>query len=927
MHLPKVLFLLLALFIGIGSPYGVPDPPVERVLALYRHADQLFRLTDNTPATDSAAMAGFEEVIRLLPTLPDFKQKDTLLSYSWLKKGILFDAAANYPRAIAAYRTVMVIHPGEDSLAFATKVLAGEVYYSLNNFDSAVYFLQKADGMAPNYRNWAGEVRLYNTLGVLYHDNGNYLQGTNYFNRALRLIEAKRPLDTLFAVNLQTNIATSFYRLGLYPEALALYKKILGYRLATHFIYINMGRTYAALDQYPEALSSFRRVDAAKVPAVLNEMANTQRLLNRADSSGWYLDKFQTLSQEKKDKVNSLDRGINHLYRADLLTDQRQYRAALTSLQQSIVLFSSGFGSTDIFSNPASFTGAFAYFRLFDALYKKAQVFGLLYKSDPNERWLQASYDAYAAALSLLRYIEESYDTDDAKLFLKKKSARAYDGALAVCLQLHRLHPGRAWLEQAFLISEKSKATIILANLQENAFTTGLSGTDGQVLKEMRNLKYNIARLNVRSEETSDSATMETIARQKADHGIALARLQKQLERNNAYYKQKYDDAGPGLTEVQQQLGSDQALISYYTAAGTLHMFVLTHNSISYNSDDSIGRLQQDAESWVRLLKVTDNGRKFKAGAVGDRLYRRLVKPIQDLTPGLKEWIIVPDGFLYYLPFESLPGGGETDFLLRTTTISYRLSSRLLSAPPDGTGAKAGILSFAPFAAAASSGFPRLPASGNEIAGLPGARYIDSSATKTNFLKAANHYPVIHLATHAVSSPDRTASSFIAFYPEKPRSDDNNLYLEELYGLNLNATRLVIISACETGQGELAGKEGVISLSRAFAYAGVASTINSLWKADDKATAFILKRLYVYLQKGYTKAKALQQAKLDYLSGEFINKSPAYWSHLVLMGDESPLYTSTDWWKWSLLGIVLGAVAGVVAGRKIKSGKKKVGDF
>jgi CHAT domain-containing protein len=242
------------------------------------------------------------------------------------------------------------------------------------------------------------------------------------------------------------------------------------------------------------------------------------------------------------------------------------------------------------------------------------------------------------------------------------------------------------------------------------------------------------------------------------------------------------------------------------------------------------------------------------------------------------------------------------------------------------------VLSFAPFAdqgagpdVSGQETFARLPGSRDEIAGLRGAKYIDSSATKANFLKAVNHYPIIHLATHAVSSLNNAAGSFVAFYPERPAPDENNLYLEELYGLNLNATRLVIISACETGQGELAGKEGVISLSRAFAYAGSASTINSLWKADDKATAFILKRLYVYLEKGYTKARALQQAKLDYLSGDAINKSPAYWAHLVLMGDAQPLYTSRDWVKWNLpgLALVLGIVAWIVWRRK----RKKVGDF
>jgi CHAT domain-containing protein len=127
----------------------------------------------------------------------------------------------------------------------------------------------------------------------------------------------------------------------------------------------------------------------------------------------------------------------------------------------------------------------------------------------------------------------------------------------------------------------------------------------------------------------------------------------------------------------------------------------------------------------------------------------------------------------------------------------------------------------------------------------------------------------------------------------------------------MNATKLVIISACETGQGELVSNEGVISLARAFAYAGCASTVNSLWKADDKATSDILRQFHIYLQKGYTKSRALQQAKLDYLHSDALNKSPAYWAHLILIGNTEPVYTSGHLYMWGLLLAALIALGGI----------------
>jgi CHAT domain-containing protein len=136
----------------------------------------------------------------------------------------------------------------------------------------------------------------------------------------------------------------------------------------------------------------------------------------------------------------------------------------------------------------------------------------------------------------------------------------------------------------------------------------------------------------------------------------------------------------------------------------------------------------------------------------------------------------------------------------------------------------------------------------------------------------------------------------------------------------MNKTKLVVISACETGQGELVSNEGVISLARAFAYAGCASSISSLWKADDQATSFILRRFYFYLEKGYKKSTALRRAKLDYLANGTVNKSPAYWSHLVLIGDTAPLYPrNIDSWWWGLLLIPVAVVSLWIVRKRKKS--------
>ena len=919
-----LVFLAWASF-DLGNP-GLPS--VSRIVQLYRQADDLFHIPNSTPSNDSAALAGFDQVIAGLRQLPDFKDKDTLLFQSWLKKGILLDSRYDFGGARQSYCTALHFHPQVDSLAFVTYVYVGGTYYNLNNFDSANYFLLRAEFMVGRFHDREDEVRLYNTLGVLYYDNGNYQQGKNYFNRALEIVNGKRPFDKVSAVSIQTNIATCCYHLGLFQEALTIYNKILTYRLFTDPIYMNMGMAYTALDKYGEALACFRKVNAKKMPGVFNEMGYAEWRLHRPDSAAWCLDQWQ--SYTGTGLPNDLDRGTNDLYRADLLAGQQQYLTALQHLQKAIIAFARNFNNADIFSNPSSFTGAFASYRLFDALFQKAALFERLFATQPKQEFLLASYQAYQATIAILRYIEKNYDTDDAKIFLKKKNSEVYQSALSVCLQLYRLHPEKDYLQQAFAISEQNKASIIIANLDQRNWGKVPGMAEGLLQKE-RNIKYNIARLNVRSEEAAGSKEMEAISKEKAGYEIDLSRLQKELEKNDQYYRLKYGDASPGIKELQQQLDDRQELISFYATPDALHIFMLTRSSFAYARVDSLTALRRDVEDWLNELQTTGNGRKFRGEAIGSRLYNRLIRPIQTALPQKEEWIIIPDGFLYFLPFESLPSGTGTGTLLETTTISFRFSSRLLTAPatPGGNNSSpVRILAFAPFASKGASfdtadpiRFSSLPASREEIAGLPGRQYMDSMATRANFLKELNKYPIVHLATHAVSSVNDAAASFVAFYPQKRSRIEDCLFLEELYGLDMHATRLMVISACETGQGELVSNEGVISLARAFAYAGCASTISSLWKADDRSTSFILRKFYTYLQKGYTKSSALRQAKLDYLAGDAIDKSPAYWAHLMLIGDTQPLYTKKYPWYWGILIVLFSLFLWVL--QKVQRERKK----
>lgn len=909
--MPRKAFLLLGLLLSIWISAFSADPG-NGILELYRKADRLFNSPVPTETTDSMALAGFTHVIGLLEKA---NVSDTILFQSYLKTGILLDVKGNYPGARDAYLDALAVHRAHrnwsDSLAYTVSLFTGSVYYHLNQFDSANYFLAMAESLSKLYPGVPEKERLYNVWGALFYESGNYRQSCNFFSQALDIVKSKKPFDRISAINFESNIAASYYRQEQYERSLSMYKRLLKQGLFTNQIWLNMGKSHLAMGNYQTALECFGKVRNTEMPGVDNEIARAQLLQDHIIEAEAALQRFANRNPDLIRNRNSTDAGIYFLYRAELEARLKKYTAAIGSLQQAIILFSGRFRDTDIYSNPTGFTGSFASLKLFEALKLKAVVFEQWHQSDPQEQFLRASLASYQSAISLLRYIEKSYDTDDARLLLNRNSKMVYDGAFAVSMRLYKLHADEAFLEQAFLIAEKSKASVISQKLKEHQFKQS-KGIAPSLLQKERQLKYLIARLNIRIDQGNEAQATVRYMKEKMELEIELAKLQQEIEQNSSYYKLKYEEQYPDTRQIRAAIDANQALISLYSGAGSLYAFVIGSNSFQYVEIDSFQLVKQLAGKWTNALQHAVPGRRFSETATGQQLFSRLVKPLIALTGERNEWIIIPDDVLHFLPFESLPeSNGEP--LLASTTISYHFSSQFVVQPltKQETRRSYQVLSFAPFnntgmVMPGNIALPELPSSLNEIAGLPGQAFTDTAATKTNFLQKFNQYPILHFVSHAVADTNNSGQSFLAFYPQQKNIEENRLYVEELYGLNMDSTELVILSACETGNGQLVNGEGVMSLSRGFAYAGCASIINSLWKADDKASSMILQQFHYYLQKGYSRSRSLQLAKLDYINSDALHRSPEYWANLVLIGN------TEGWQKKSALLLLWLILIGII---------------
>ena len=159
--------------------------------------------------------------------------------------------------------------------------------------------------------------------------------------------------------------------------------------------------------------------------------------------------------------------------------------------------------------------------------------------------------------------------------------------------------------------------------------------------------------------------------------------------------------------------------------------------------------------------------------------------------------------------------------------------------------------------------------------------------------------------------------STLVFSENRLEEEDGFLNIYELYNMDPKA-RMAVLSACNSGTGELKSGEGIMSLARAFFYAGVPNIVMTLWTVTDRQSYHLMLSFYKQLSKGRRAESALRKAKLEYLENALPGyQHPRYWSGYILIGNPENLFLS-HFYRQLLVasGILLALLAGFIMLRK-----------
>jgi CHAT domain-containing protein len=341
---------------------------------------------------------------------------------------------------------------------------------------------------------------------------------------------------------------------------------------------------------------------------------------------------------------------------------------------------------------------------------------------------------------------------------------------------------------------------------------------------------------------------------------------------------------------------SESALLFYWLGAEQSWLWTVTGDGVSVTALPPASQLEALVTEHQAAIQNALADPLTASGSAGERLYQLLVQPVSAAVARRRSVVIVPDGPLHRLNFETLlvpgsasPGGttGESSsaparhFWIDDLTVQIAPSLAMLEPAAAGAAARSSAsLLLVGNAPARSPEFPALSYAPAEMAAIqkhfaPTAvsMFDGELASPAAFRSAApERFAVIHFTSHAVANTESPLDSAVLL-----SGPDNGykLYARDVAGLPLKA-ELVTVSACRSAGERAYAGEGLVGFAWAFLRGGSRRVVAGLWDVDDRSTAALMDELYARIAAGAAPPVALREAKQALIRNGYAK--PYYWA-------------------------------------------------
>ncbi len=795
----------------------------------------------------------------------------------------------------------------------------GLAYDSRGEYQKALECYEKALADEVRVKNLREQGNTLNCIGAAYYQLGQYRKALESYEKGLAI---NRKTGHLRAEANSLGRIGSFYQswgdrqkaLEYYQNAGAIYRKI-GNVSGEAGSFFDIGRVHSGLNEYDEAIQNYQKA------MEMREQIGIPTGASKTLMAAVYMEKRQL------DKAEELLKDLN-------FGDQDDSGAPMANWALGkLYLLKGDFSESELYytkllnqgekrrNKPLRVTGYTGIGKVCEARedYEKAEEY-------------------YDRAMKLTEEMRAELLPSERRNFFDVKSNGFYRSEPANGLTRVKMKLNKAG--GSIDSSEVTRARAFSDNIAQRS-EAGYSGVPKDILMREEVLDTKVAALKKQLSKIDKDAQpgyYETLSKEVADAEADLNGFVEMLwGKYVAYASVKYPRP---VTLKESSLKPEEHVIIFDVSDEGVGIKLIKGKEIAevyykkWNMDD----LEKDVNRFRRPFE--ENKLKEFDPELGKLLYLKLLSRVLAEVPDGAPLIIIPDKILAVLPFEALVVSGKPSwtgegpqaypegikYLGDLHPISYYQSITALSltrtlGAKEKTAAKTLVIADPVF----GLDDPRLKAASAEerkkiVAGLPDALMsikgqtglsfkrlllttdLAESIKKLNpdktdlftgigaqksilFDKPLTDYGSIVFATHGYFGKDMPGIQepvLAMTLVGQPKDEDGFLRMTEVMGMKLNAN-VIALTACQTGVGNNLSGEGVMSMGRAFQYAGAKSILMSLWSVSESGSVMLVEKFFEHLKEGKTKLQALNLAREDVRKAGY--NHPFYWAAFILVGE------------------------------------------